>query len=176
MKAIFHTTMGDIVVELYADEAPITVGNFVGLAEGTIPWEDPITGETKEGVPFYDGILFHRVIPDFMVQVGDPKTRADRPDWGTGGPGYRFDDEPSALKLKHDQPGVLSMANAGPGTNGSQIFVTEVETGWLDGKHAVFGRIIDGLDVVKSIARVKTGRGDRPVEPIAIKQLEIQRG
>ncbi len=175
MHAVLHTTEGDIKIELFADQAPMTVGNFVGLAEGTIPWDDPITGEKKEGVPFYDGIKFHRVIPDFMVQVGDPKTRADRPDWGTGGPGYRFDDE-FAPGLAHDGPGVLSMANAGPGTNGSQFFITEVATPWLDGKHAIFGKVAEGMDVVRKIAHAPRDGRDRPNQAIEVTKVEIVRG
>jgi cyclophilin family peptidyl-prolyl cis-trans isomerase len=123
------TNRGSIKVELFAEEAPSTVSNFVFLA--------------KDG--FYDGVAFHRVIPDFMVQGGDPTGT------GTGGPGYKFADEKSALKLKHEGPGTLSMANAGPDTNGSQFFITHVKTDWLDGKHAVFGKVVDGQDVVDSI-------------------------
>lgn len=175
MHAVLHTTKGDIKIELFADKAPVTVGNFVGLAEGTIPWKDPISGEEKKGVPFYDGIKFHRVIPDFMIQVGDPKTRQDRPDWGTGGPGYTFDDE-FAPGLAHEKAGILSMANAGPGTNGSQFFITEVPTPWLDGKHAIFGQVVEGLDVVRAIAGAARDARDRPREPISIEKVEILRG
>ncbi len=175
MHAVLHTSKGDIRIKLFADEAPVTVGNFVGLAEGTIPWTDPLDGAEKRGERFYDGIKFHRVIPDFMVQVGDPKTRADRPDWGTGGPGYQFDDE-FAPGLKHDKPGMVSMANAGPGTNGSQIFITETATPHLDGRHAVFGEVVDGLDVIREIARVQTDSRDRPVQPVEISSVDIERG
>ena len=127
--ATITTSRGDIKVQLYAAEAPKTVNNFVTLA--------------RDG--FYDGITFHRVISDFMVQTGDPQGT------GTGGPGYKFADEAGALRLKHDAPGVLSMANAGPNTNGSQFFITHVETPWLDGKHAVFGRVVEGQEVVDAI-------------------------
>jgi peptidyl-prolyl cis-trans isomerase A (cyclophilin A) len=175
MHAVLHTTLGDIKIKLFADEAPITVGNFVGLAEGTIPWTDPLDGQQKQGQGMYDGIKFHRVIPGFMIQVGDPKTRADRPDWGTGGPGYQFDDE-FAPGLKHDKPGILSMANAGPGTNGSQFFITEGPTPHLDGRHAIFGEVVEGMDVVNKIANVPTDPRDRPQEPVAIESVEIQRG
>jgi len=175
MHARLTTTMGIVKVALFADKAPVTVGNFVGLAEGTIPWVDPISGETQRGVPFYDGIKFHRVIPEFMVQIGDPKTRADRPDWGTGGPGYQFDDEFTAGR-KHDKPGMLSMANAGPGTNGSQFFITEVATPWLDGKHAIFGEVVEGLEIIEAIARVARDGRDRPQTPVVLEKVEILRG
>ena len=175
MHAVLHTSKGDIRIKLFADEAPVTVGNFVGLAEGTIPWLDPLDGEKKEGEPFYAGIKFHRVIPGFMVQVGDPKTRADRPDWGTGGPGYKFDDE-FAPGLTHDRPGILSMANAGPGTNGSQFFITEGATPHLDGRHAIFGEVVQGMDVVSAIANSPRDPRDRPNEPIEIRSVEIERG
>jgi len=139
-QAIFKTQRGDIRANLYADRAPITVNNFVFLA--------------RDG--FYDNTTFHRVIPDFMVQAGDPQGT------GTGGPGYRFNDEPSALKMKHDGPGMLSMANAGPNTNGSQFFITHVATSWLDGKHGVFGKVADkvSLDVLMQI-RIRDPQKDR---------------
>jgi len=133
-QATIETDKGTITVALFADEAPETVGNFVKLA----------------GDGFYDGLTFHRVIDDFMVQGGCPEGT------GTGGPGYKFQDEPAALKLKHDAPGTLSMANAGPNTNGSQFFITHGPTPWLDGKHAVFGRVTEGQDVVNAIRK-----GDR---------------
>ena len=175
LSAVLHTSLGDIEVELFADKAPMTVGNFVGLAEGTIPWTDPITGERKEGEPLYRGVKFHRVIQGFMIQCGDPKTREDRPDWGTGGPGYRFDDEFDDT-LRHDGPGIPSMANAGPGTNGSQFFITEVPTPHLDGRHSVFGRVVRGMDVVRAIAAVPTDHRDRPREPVVLESVEIRRG
>ncbi|MBT3364831.1 MAG: peptidylprolyl isomerase [Flavobacteriales bacterium] len=139
LYAKFHTSRGVITTELYHKQTPMTVGNFVALAKGLQ------TNDSKsEGEPYYDGLKFHRVIADFMVQGGCPKGT------GAGGPGYQFDDEIVA-ELKHDAPGVLSMANAGPGTNGSQFFITHVETSWLDGKHTVFGKVAEGMDVVNAI-------------------------
>lgn len=151
--ATFHTEKGDFVAELFAREAPVTVNNFVFLA--------------RDG--FYDGITFHRVIPDFMAQTGDPTGT------GSGGPGYRFNDEPGALALQHDGPGILSMANAGPNTNGSQLFITYAATPHLNGKHGVFGRVKRGLDVVKQIAPRDPGRAARPgdkIESISIEESE----
>src|SRR3989442_4427091 len=151
--AIIHTEKGDVQIELFAAQAPKTVNNFVFLA--------------RDG--FYNGTTFHRVIRDFMVQGGDPKGT------GTGGPGYRFDDEASALALKHDRPGILSMANAGPNTNGSQFFITEVATPWLDGKHTVFGVVAQGFDVVKKIMAVECDGSDRPKKPVVINSIAIAR-
>lgn len=165
LRATIKTTKGDIVVRLFENEAPRTVANFVALATGTVEWSD--RGQ-KTNRPLYSGTIIHRVIPDFMIQCGDPQGN------GTGGPGYRFADEihPS---LRHDAPGKLSMANSGPSTNGSQFFVTEVPTPWLDGKHAIFGEVVSGLDVVKGIARVPRDGRDRPREDVRIEQIDVYR-
>jgi len=139
LTAKISTTQGDIICSLYYQEAPITVANFVGLATGKIPNSDK-----PEGEPFYDGIIFHRVIADFMIQGGDPTGT------GRGGPGYRFRDEFHPAR-RHDRPGILSMANAGPGTNGSQFFITHKHTPWLDGRHTVFGHVTEGQEIVDKI-------------------------
>lgn len=175
LYARLTTTQGAIVVELEEQRAPKTVQNFVGLATGSMEWTDAKTGQ-KESTPLYEGVRFHRVIPGFMVQVGDPLSR--HPDmasrWGTGGPGYRFGDE-FHPELKHDRPGILSMANAGPGTNGSQFFITEGPTPHLDGRHSVFGHVVSGQDVVSKIANVPRGPGDRPNEDQIVEKVEIFR-
>ena len=165
VRATFKTSLGSFVCKLFADEAPITVGNFVGLATGETPWTDPRTGQPAQRA-LYDGTILHRVIQNFMIQGGDPLGR------GTGGPGYRFGDE-IVRDLRHDRPGILSMANAGPNTNGSQFFVTEVPTPWLDGKHTVFGAVVEGMDVVKRICACPKGPGDRPEPPIVLEQVTI---
>ena len=175
LMAKIDTTQGTMLVELFEEKAPLTVANFAGLARGTRPWQDPKTGEWHKNKPFYDGLTFHRVIPDFMIQGGDPLGT------GTGGPGYKFADE-FHPDLRHDKPGVLSMANSGPidrltgtkGTNGSQFFVTERPTPHLDNRHSVFGVVVEGLEVQKKIARVPA-TGDRPNEPVKITKVTILR-
>lgn len=167
LKATLETSKGSIHVELFEDKAPNTVRNFVGLATGQIEWTHPKTGE-KSTEPLYENVLFHRVIPNFMIQCGDPIGT------GTGGPGYRFRDE-FARGLRHE-PGTLSMANSGPNTNGSQFFITEVATPHLDGKHAIFGRVTQGMDVVKAIAHAKRDRRDRPVDDIVLQTVHVSRG
>ncbi len=155
--AAFDTTEGKFKVRLFADKAPKTVENFVSLAEGT-----------KTGKPFYDDTVFHRVIPDFMIQGGDPEGT------GRGGPGYRFADE-FHPDLKHTKPGLLSMANAGPNTNGSQFFVTVAPTPWLDNRHSIFGEVTEGYEVVKKISEVPRGAQDRPVQEVRVKSVKIER-
>jgi peptidyl-prolyl cis-trans isomerase A (cyclophilin A) len=170
------TTQGNIVIKLEEQRVPKTVANFVGLASGNIDWKDPQTGQSKKGTPLYDGVRFHRVIPGFMIQCGDPLTHhADAANrWGTGGPGYTFKDE-FHPELKHTGPGVLSMANAGPGTNGAQWFITEGPTPHLDGRHSVFGKVIAGLDVVSKLANVKRNRADRPEVDQVLEKVELFR-
>ena len=163
--AELDTTQGKIKIKLFSDKAPKTVANFVGLADGTKEFTDPKTGK-KVKRAFYDGLIFHRVIPDFMIQGGDPRGT------GTGGPGYTFADEFDA-SLKHDKPGILSMANAGPGTNGSQFFITDKPTPWLDGRHTVFGEVVEGLAVVQKIARVPKDSNDKPLQDVVIKKVTI---
>jgi peptidyl-prolyl cis-trans isomerase A (cyclophilin A) len=165
--AKFDTTEGSFTVRLFDAEAPNTVANFVGLAEGTKEWTDPRTNQ-KKTAPFYDGIIFHRVIDGFMIQGGDPLGK------GYGGPGYKFGDEfhPS---LKHSREGLLSMANAGPNTNGSQFFITLAPTPHLDNRHSIFGVVENGMDVVKKIGKVRTGAQDRPVNDVVINKVTIER-
>jgi peptidyl-prolyl cis-trans isomerase A (cyclophilin A) len=167
LYAVFETTHGDVVCKLEEEKTPETVKNFVGLATGEKEYTDPKTGKSSTA-PFYDGTTFHRIIKNFMIQGGD------RLGQGTGGPGYRFKDEfhPS---LKHTGAGILSMANAGPNTNGSQFFITLAPTSWLDGKHSVFGKVVKGEDVVTKLGGVATGPQDRPREEAGIKKLRIVR-
>ena len=167
VSAKFATTEGTFTIQLFDEDAPLTVANFVGLADGSKQWTDPRTGE-KTNKPYYDGIIFHRVIDGFMIQGGDPLGR------GTGGPGYNFKDEFSP-KLRHGKAGILSMANSGPNTNGGQFFITLAPTPWLDGKHSVFGEVVDGLDVVQKIGKAKTRAGDRPATDIVITSVTIER-
>jgi peptidyl-prolyl cis-trans isomerase A (cyclophilin A) len=168
LRATFETSMGAITVRLLDEEAPRTVANFVALATGQVEWTDPATGQ-KTKRPLYSGTQFHRVIPDFMIQGGCPLGR------GTGGPGWKFGDE-IVPSLRHDRPGVLSMANSGPNTNGSQFFLCEVPTPWLDGKHAVFGYVVSGQELIARIARVPSGPGNRPNTPVTLNQVAVFRG
>jgi peptidyl-prolyl cis-trans isomerase A (cyclophilin A) len=161
----FETSMGNFKIKLFTEQAPKTVENFVGLAEGTKEWTDPKTGQ-KQKKPFYDGLTFHRVIDGFMIQGGCPLGT------GTGGPGYRFEDE-FHPDLKHNKPGILSMANAGPNTNGSQFFITVAPTPHLDGRHSVFGEVVEGMDVVYAISRTPTDPRDKPMTPVTIKKVSI---
>jgi peptidyl-prolyl cis-trans isomerase A (cyclophilin A) len=166
--ATIKTSMGDFVIQLYEEKAPKTVANFVELATGAKEWTDPKSRE-KVKRALYNGTIFHRVIPGFMIQGGDPLGN------GTGGPGYRFEDE-FHQDLKHSKPGILSMANAGPNTNGSQFFITHKATPWLDGKHSVFGEVIKGQNTVDAIANVPRDFRDRPVKDVVIQEVVISRG
>jgi peptidyl-prolyl cis-trans isomerase A (cyclophilin A) len=163
--ATLETTKGPIRVRLFPDTAPKTVQNFIGLSTGTKPWRNPATGAQEQG-PLYEGTVFHRVIPNFMIQGGDPLGN------GRGGPGYQFEDEVSGPH-RFDRPGYLAMANAGPNTNGSQFFITQVPTPWLDGKHTIFGEVVEGMDVVDAIAAVDRDHGDRPVEELRLERVVI---
>lgn len=165
--ATLRTSRGEIEVELFADKAPKTVENFVALAEGTKQWTDPNTGQSSNQ-PLYDGTIFHRTIKGFMIQGGDPLGN------GTGGPGYKFADEIHP-DLAFNRPYLLAMANAGPGTNGSQFFITAGPTPWLNGKHTIFGEVTAGTDTVDEIANSETGRNDRPVEDVALESVTINR-
>ena len=168
LYATMKTSLGVIVVRLFEDKAPKTVENFVGLASGTKEWTDPRTGE-KVKRPLYNGTIFHRVIPNFMIQGGDPLGR------GTGGPGFRFADEFNP-DLRHNKPGILSMANSGPNTNGSQFFITTVPTPHLDNRHSVFGEVVQGQEVVVAIGNTQRGPGDRPVKDVVLQEVVISRG
>ena len=168
LTATLMTTQGTVTVRLFPDHAPKTVRNFVELAEGGREWTNPVTrAKTKDKL--YDGTIFHRVITGFMIQGGDPLGT------GTGGPGYKFADEIHP-DLRFDKPYLLAMANAGPGTNGSQFFITTVPTPWLNGKHTIFGEVISGADVVEDISRVQTVPGDRPVKDVVLQSVTFQRG
>jgi peptidyl-prolyl cis-trans isomerase A (cyclophilin A) len=165
--AQFVTSEGNFTVRLFDQEAPKTVENFVGLAEGTKQWTDPRTNQ-KVTKPYYDGVIFHRVIDKFMIQSGDPLGQ------GIGGPGYNFNDE-FHPKLRHDKAGILSMANRGPNTNGGQFFITLGPTPHLDDRHSVFGEVTEGMDVVRKIGSTATGSQDRPLKPIVIQTIKIER-
>ncbi|WP_131764680.1 peptidylprolyl isomerase [Candidatus Protofrankia californiensis] len=167
LYATLKTTQGDVEILLFENHAPKTVANFAGLATGTREWTDPETGEKKKA-PLYDGTIFHRVIPGFMIQGGDPLGT------GRGGPGYKFADE-FHPELRFARPYLLAMANAGPGTNGSQFFITVAPTTWLDRKHTIFGEVTSGTDVVDAISKASTGAQDRPTSDIVVEQVVIER-
>jgi peptidyl-prolyl cis-trans isomerase A (cyclophilin A) len=161
--------MGDITVELYAKEAPKTVANFAGLASGEKPWTDARTGQ-QQTKALYDGVIFHRVIPGFMIQGGDPLGN------GTGDPGYRFEDEFQGSSRSFDKPGILAMANAGPNTNGSQFFITVAPTAHLTGRHTIFGSVTKGYEVVEKIANTPRDARDRPLKTVSINRIVVTEG
>jgi len=165
LYATLDTSLGVVVVKLFSKDAPKTVENFVSLADGSKAWKDPKTGKESHK-PLYDGTIFHRVIPNFMIQGGDPLGN------GTGDPGYKFEDEFNAA-LTFAKPGMLAMANSGPNTNGSQFFITVVPTPWLNNHHAIFGEVVKGMDVVNQIVTTPTGPGDRPKTPVVLKKVSI---
>ena len=164
-KAVISTSEGDITVKLFANKTPKTVTNFIELSSGKKAWKDPTTGKEIKGQPLYNGTTFHRVIPDFMIQGGDPAGN------GTGGPGYQFEDEKSSDDFS--RAGMLAMANSGPNTNGSQFFITVKPTPWLNGKHTIFGEVVKGMDVVEKISKVPTAGADAPQQPVVIKTIKI---
>jgi len=166
LTATLRTSEGPVVIRLFPDHAPKTVQNFVGLAEGSREWTDPRTRQTTNA-RLYDGTIFHRVIPRFMIQGGDPLGT------GTGGPGYQFADEIHP-DLRFDRPYLLAMANAGPSTNGSQFFITVVPTPHLNGKHTIFGEVVDGRDVVDRISQTQTNRNDRPVQDVVLESVAVE--
>jgi peptidyl-prolyl cis-trans isomerase A (cyclophilin A) len=165
LYATLKTSEGDIVVHLYSKDAPKTVANFVGLASGEKEWTDPKTHQ-KTRRPLYDGTIFHRVIPNFMIQGGDPLGT------GTGDPGYRFEDEFKSA-LKFDKVGLLAMANSGPGTNGSQFFITVAKTPWLNNKHTIFGEVVSGYDVVEKISTAPSGQANRPNKEVVLNKVTV---
>jgi peptidyl-prolyl cis-trans isomerase A (cyclophilin A) len=167
LYAHFTTSEGNFTARLFDEETPKTVANFTGLADGSKEWTDPRSGQ-KVKKPYFNGTIFHRVIEGFMIQGGDPLGQ------GTGGPGFTFADEFNPT-LRHSKPGILSMANRGPNTNGGQFFITLAATPWLDDKHSVFGEVVEGMDVVKKIGSTATSKpGDRPVKPITIESVTIE--
>jgi peptidyl-prolyl cis-trans isomerase A (cyclophilin A) len=166
--AVLNTSEGQIVCRLFPTEAPKTVANFIELAEGSREWTHPVTNK-KSSDKLYEGTIFHRVIPNFMIQGGDPAGN------GMGGPGYRFEDETKGSPHKFNVPGKLAMANAGPNTNGSQFFITVAPTDWLTGKHTIFGEVAEGQDVVEKISRVARNSQDKPHKPVVIESLVIER-
>ena len=164
----FDTTEGKIVCRLFETEAPITTKNFLELAEGKRAWKDSVSGKGGNG-PLFNGTVFHRVIPDFMIQGGDPSGT------GMGGPGYKFQDETKGSPHKFDKPGKLAMANAGPNTNGSQFFITVAATPWLTGNHTIFGEVVEGQDIANKISKVKRGAQDRPAKDVVLQSVTIER-
>jgi peptidyl-prolyl cis-trans isomerase A (cyclophilin A) len=166
--ATFDTTEGTIVVRLFEQEAPITVKNFIDLAEGSREWTHPTT-RAKSSAPLYNGTIFHRVIPDFMIQGGDPTGT------GMGGPGYKFEDETKGSPHKFDKPGKLAMANSGPGTNGSQFFITVAATPWLTGNHTIFGEVVEGQDVANKITKLPRNHQDKPNKDVVLNAVKIER-
>ena len=166
--ASFQTTEGTVVVRLFEKDAPKTVANFIELAEGKRDWTHPVSGK-KSKDRLYDGTIFHRVIPDFMIQGGDPEGT------GRGGPGYQFEDETRGSANKFDKKGKLAMANAGPNTNGSQFFITVAATTWLTGKHTIFGEVVEGQDVVNKITALPRGRNDRPNKDVVLKKVTVEK-
>ena len=166
--AVIKTNMGTITVTLFKDKAPLTVENFIGLATGTKEWTDPKTGKSMKGKSLYNGTIFHRVIPDFMIQGGDPLGQ------GIGGPGYKFQDEVGPLD-SFSKPGILAMANSGPNSNGSQFFITVAPTQHLNGHHTIFGEVTSGMDVVMKISKVDRGSMDRPTKEVKIENIKINK-
>jgi peptidyl-prolyl cis-trans isomerase A (cyclophilin A) len=166
--ANFNTSEGTIVCRLFEQEAPITVKNFIELAEGTREWTDPRSGK-KSNSPLFDGTIFHRVIPDFMVQGGDPTGT------GMGGPGYKFADETKGSPHQFDKPGKLAMANSGPNTNGSQFFITTAATQWLTGNHTIFGEVVEGQEIADKITAVPRSRQDKPLKDVVLTSVKIDR-
>jgi peptidyl-prolyl cis-trans isomerase A (cyclophilin A) len=167
--AVFQTSEGNIVCRLFEKDAPKTVANFVELAEGKREWTHPNTRK-KSTDPLYNGTIFHRVIPAFMIQGGDPQGT------GMGGPGYQFEDETKGSPHRFDKSGKLAMANAGPNTNGSQFFITVAATEWLTGKHTIFGEVVEGYDIVEKISKVPRSRQDRPNKDVVVTSVVIERG
>src|SRR5450432_3454609 len=168
LTAKLRTNRGDVVIRLFPDHAPKTVRNFVDLAEGSREWTDPRTRQ-KSKDRLYDGTIFHRVIPNFMIQGGDPAGT------GMGGPGYRFQDETKGSPHKFDKAGKLAMANSGPGTNGCQFFITVGATPWLTGNHTIFGEVVEGQDIADKISKVQRGGQDKPVKPVVLESVTIDR-
>ncbi len=166
--ATFDTSEGTIVCRLFEQEAPVTVKNFIELAEGSREWSHPTT-RAKSSAPLYNGTIFHRVIPDFMIQGGDPAGT------GMGGPGYKFQDETKGSPHKFDKPGKLAMANSGPNTNGSQFFITVAATPWLTGNHTIFGEVVEGQDVADKITKVPRSRQDKPNKDVVLNSVTIER-